>query len=74
MTATGRMVDAFRALDAIAPTTVAAERVRVLDGLVLGSTTVRARVGWPAATDDLTGVAAYDARLRKVSGAYVTAV
>ncbi len=74
LTATGRMVDAFRALDAIAPTTLAPNAFGFSTGSVLGSTTVRARVFWPAATDNLTGVASYDAGLRKGSGAYVTAL
>ena len=59
-TVSGRMVDARFALDAVAPTAFAPNSQLLTLGSVLGTTTATATIGWPAATDDSSGIANYD--------------
>ena len=73
MTATGRIVDAYRALDFTPPTGEAPTSVGFLRGSILGTTTVTAHVVWPAGTDDLTGVASYGVQVQANGGSWATA-
>ena len=73
-TTTGKIVDAFRAVDIDGPTAKAPTSFGFARGSILGRTTVRASAGWPAATDDLTGVAAYRAGQRTDAGVWTTLV
>jgi subtilisin family serine protease len=59
-TASGRMVDAFRVLDATTPTAHAASAFGFVAGSVVTTTTIPSRSTWPAATDDLSGIQSYD--------------
>ena len=59
-TVTGRMVDARSALDSVAPTAFAPNTQVLSIGSLLGTTTVNSTIGWPAATDDISGVGGYD--------------
>jgi subtilisin family serine protease len=61
-TATGRLVNALRAIDAVRPTVHAPDRFGVSVGSTITSRRVRAVVRWPAATDDVSGVARYAIR------------
>jgi subtilisin family serine protease len=72
-TATGRIVDAFRALDTHGPTALPPSSASFVKGTILG-TTVRTRFGWGVATDDLTGINAYGAALQTDAGAWQTLV
>ena len=45
-----------------------------IKGSILGSTKVSTRIGWPAATDDLTGISAYGVGLKIDGGAWGTYV
>ncbi len=73
-TATGRIVDAFRALDANGPTAQPPNSASLVKNSILGSTKVSARVGWPVATDGLTGINAYGVGLQVDGGAWQTYV
>ncbi len=73
-TTSGKIVDAFRAVDIDGPTAEAPNAFGFARGSILGRSTVRAHAGWPAATDDLTGVSAYRAGQRTDSGAWTTLV
>ena len=73
-TATGRIVDAYRALDTTGPTALPPSGATFIKGSILGSTKVSTRVGWPAATDDLTGISAYGVGLKIDGGAWQTYV
>ncbi len=73
-TATGRIVDAYRALDTHGPTAMPPAGAAFIKGSILGSTTVSARFGWAAATDDLTGINAYGVGLQIDGGAWRTYV
>jgi subtilisin family serine protease len=57
-TVTGRLVDAYRALDVGAPTPPPMSSVGFLRSSILGKT-VMAHLAWPAATDDGSGISAY---------------
>ncbi len=59
LTATGMIIDAFRALDTVAPTSPAPTGAGFIKGTILGRTSVSGRVSWPSGTDDLTGVSSY---------------
>ncbi len=72
-TATGRIVDAYRALDTTGPTALPPSAA-FIKGSILGSTKVSTRIGWPAATDDLTGISAYGVGLKIDGGAWGTYV
>jgi subtilisin family serine protease len=58
-TATGRIVNAMRALDSDPPTISAPDRFGFSLGSQISSTKVRAVVRWPAATDEDSGIARY---------------
>jgi len=73
-TATGGIVDALRALDDTAPAATAPTGFGFVRGSVLGSTGITARISWPAATDDLTGIAAYRVGAQANGGGWSTAV
>jgi subtilisin family serine protease len=59
LTVTGRLVNAYRALDSVAPSAVGVTRHGINGGTVISATTVSTTMTWPAATDDLSGVASY---------------
>jgi hypothetical protein len=67
-TVTGKIVDAFRALDATAPTSPAPNNHGFALGSSLGKTTAVARIGWPAGTDNLNGVSAYGVQVQSNAG------
>jgi len=69
-TVTGRMVDARFALDSVAPTALAPNSQVLTLGSVLGTTTATATIGWPAATDDSSGIATYDLDQQVNGGAW----
>ncbi len=71
-TATGRAVDAFRALDVGPPQGALPINVGWVIGAKMGRTTAPARVSWPAGTDDLTGVNAYGALVRVGEDPWIT--
>jgi subtilisin family serine protease len=73
-TVTGRIVDAYRALDRAAPKAKAPTSIGFAVGSTLGSTSARVSVGWPVATDDRTGVSGYGLQLRAGSGSWATTV
>jgi len=62
LTATGRVVNAYRASDVVAPVAAAPDRFTLRPGSRIGTSTGTALVRWPAATDDLTGVISYAIR------------
>jgi subtilisin family serine protease len=74
LTVTGRTVDAYRALDTLGPIALPPSGATFIKGSILGSTKVWTRVGWPAATDDLTGISAYGVGLKIDGGAWQTFV
>lgn len=59
LTATGRLVNAYRAVDPVAPVALPVNRHGINSGTVITDTTVSTSMTWPAATDDLSGVATY---------------
>jgi hypothetical protein len=67
-TATGRIVNAARAIDSGGPTVSAPDRFGVSLGSQISSTSVRAVVRWPAAMDADSGVARYAVRRRGPDG------
>ena len=69
-TVTGRIVDAYRALDRVPPS-AKAPTVRVPGRLDDGASTAAVSVHW-AATDDRSGVGAYGLQARSGSGAWTT--
>ncbi len=73
-TATGRIVDAFRALDTQGPIAQPPSSASFVRGSILGKTSALARFGWNAATDDLTGISAYGVGLQIDGGAWGTYV
>jgi subtilisin family serine protease len=73
-TATGRIVDALRALDTHGPTAPPPTGASLVRNSILASTKVSARVGWPVATDDLSGINAYGVGLQVDGGAWQTYV
>jgi subtilisin family serine protease len=72
-TVTGRIVDAFRALDTHGPTAQPPSSAAFVKGAILG-TTIRTRFAWGVATDDLTGINAYGVGLQTDGGAWQTLV
>lgn len=68
LTATGRMVNAWRAVDFVAPVITPPTRFGIGTGTVVGGTSVRTTIGWTAGTDDRTGLGSYDLRRRAPSG------
>jgi subtilisin family serine protease len=73
-TVTGRVVDAFRALDTIGPVARAPSSFAFDVGSTMGRSSIATRVAWPAATDDRSGVAAYGLQARAGGGAWATVV
>jgi subtilisin family serine protease len=71
-TLTGDIASAANVLDSTDPTAFAPNSYAFVTGGTLGST-IKTRVGWPAATDDLSGVASYALR-QSVNGAAWTTV
>ncbi len=63
-TTTGRMVNAWRAVDAVPPVIQAPNRFVVPTGASVSSTSTSLRVSWPPATDAMTSVASYGLRKR----------
>jgi len=59
---TGRMVNAFRAVDAAPPVALAPDRFAAKTGVVVSATEVPVVVSWPAATDAATAIIDYDLR------------
>jgi hypothetical protein len=74
MTVTGRVVDAFRALDTVGPVARAPSSFGFTVGATMGSSTIPTHVGWATATDDQSGVAAYGLQTQTGTGAWVTAI
>jgi subtilisin family serine protease len=66
-TTTGRLVNAWRAVDAAGPAVLPADRFAVPTGAIVGSSSVALRVSWPTATDALSAVSSYG--LKKKVGA-----
>jgi subtilisin family serine protease len=73
LTATARIVDAWGALDAVPPVAAAPSKWAFVTGTQMSSTKAVVRVGWPAGTDDRTGIGAYDVEQRAASGGWTTA-
>jgi subtilisin family serine protease len=73
-TVTGRIVDAYRALDRVAPAAKRPTSVAFVVGSTMSSTTAKVTVGWPSATDDRTGIGAYGLQLRAGAGPWSTVV
>ncbi|MFL5651558.1 MAG: S8 family peptidase [Chloroflexota bacterium] len=75
LSATGRIVDAWRALDDIPPAAAPAPNTfAFVAGSKMSSTRATVRVGWPAGTDDRTGIGAYGLAQRADLGSWATAV
>jgi subtilisin family serine protease len=74
LTATGRVVDAYRALDAIGPVAARPNTFSFVLGAQMSSTSAIVRVGWPVASDDRTGIGAYSLGQRAGVGSWTTAV
>ncbi|MFL5671321.1 MAG: S8 family peptidase [Chloroflexota bacterium] len=75
LSATGRIVDAWRALDDIPPAAAPAPNTfAFVAGSKMSSTRATVRVGWPAGTDDRTGIGAYALAQRADLGSWATAV
>ena len=73
-TATGRMVDARFALDTVAPTALAPNSHAFSVGSVLGTSSISTIVGWPAASDDASGIRNYTLEQQVNGGSWATAV
>lgn len=74
LTVTGRIVDAYRALDGIGPVAKAPTSFSFAVGSTMNRTSVSTNVGWPTATDDRNLVAAYGLEARAGAGSWLTAV
>ena len=72
LTATGRIVDAYRALDGIAPVAANPNSFGFVVGSQMSSTSAVVRVGWPAASDDRSGIGAYSLGQRAGVGDWTT--
>ena len=72
LTASSRMVNAYRASDVNGPVATAPDRFTLRPGSAIGPSTGTALVRWPAAVDDITGVASYSLRRKAGSGAWTT--
>ncbi|MEX1172596.1 MAG: S8 family peptidase, partial [Chloroflexota bacterium] len=57
--ATGRLVNAYHAVDAVAPVAAAPDRFSLKVGTVVGTTSVPVQVSWPAATDATSPITTY---------------
>jgi subtilisin family serine protease len=58
-TVTGRLVNAYRAVDPVAPTVLPVSRHGVNVGTVVSTTSVSTSMVWPGGSDDLSGIASY---------------
>jgi len=67
LTATGRLVNAWRAVDVTGPVALPIDSHKIDVGSIVG-TTVSTTMAWPAATDDLSGVKSYIVQ-RSLNGA-----
>jgi subtilisin family serine protease len=72
LTASSRMVNAYRASDVKGPVAAAPDHVTLRPGSTVGTRTGTALVRWPAAVDDISGVASYALRRKAGSGAWTT--
>ena len=72
MTLTGRLVDAFRALDTIGPVARAPSSFGFVVGAPMGRTSISTRVAWAPATDDRSGVTAYGLQSQARGGSWST--
>jgi subtilisin family serine protease len=70
-TATGRLVNAWRAIDVTGPVASPINRYGINVGSVIGSS-VSTTMTWPAATDDLSGVKSYLIKRSLNGGAFGT--
>jgi subtilisin family serine protease len=70
-TVSGRLVNAWRALDVTGPLASPINGHRITLGSVVGST-VSTTMTWPAATDDITGVASYVVKRSLNGGTFAT--
>lgn len=59
LTVTGDLVNAYRGVDPVAPVALPVNRHGINVGTVITATTVSTSMTWPAASDDLSGVATY---------------
>jgi hypothetical protein len=73
-TVTGRVVDAFRALDTVGPVAQAPSSFAFVTGATMGRSSISTRIAWPAATDEQSGVAAYGLQVQAGAGAWATVV
>ena len=69
-TATGRLVNALRAIDTVGPVALPINRHGINVGTIVGST-VSTTMTWPAATDAMSGVKDYAIK-RSVNGTWTT--
>ena len=74
LTVTGRMVDAYRALDTVGPVAKAPTSFGFVVGTTMSPSALATRVAWPVATDDRSGVAVYGLETRVEAGPWSTAV
>ena len=70
-TVTGRLVNAWRAVDVSGPVATPINRHSIVLGSTIGST-VSTTMSWPAATDELSGVKSYWVKRSQNGGAWVT--
>ncbi|MEO8437633.1 MAG: S8 family serine peptidase [Chloroflexota bacterium] len=73
-TVSGRIVDAYRALDGTPPVASAPNSFGFVVGATMNRTSAATRVAWPPGTDDLTGVVAYGLQTQTNGGPWATAV
>jgi subtilisin family serine protease len=71
--ASGKLLNARRALDFVVPTLSAVRRIQPAEGSTLGSTWTPARISWPTMRDD-TAVGSYRLEQRRNGGAWETVV
>ena len=74
LTVTGRIVDPFRALDVVGPVAAAPSGFAFVPGSIMSSTSIATRIGWPNATDDHTGVAAYGLEVQANGGSWTRVI
>ncbi len=74
LTASGRLVNPYRALDMVGAVAAAPTTFGFVVGTAMTPTGIPTQVGWPPATDDRSGNGAYALEKRSGSGPWVTAV
>ena len=72
-TATGRLVNAWRAIDTVGPVAAPIDRHGINVGSIVGST-LSTTMTWPAATDELSGVKSYLIKRSLNGGAWTTLI